>query len=141
MEFSQNTLIQFGLDIAGYLTIGVLLYVLLSRRLSRRDRSDQVEKLPVKPEVKPVPQVVSERGEFVNLPEPKEEKSFKVIETPQSLRLSATKDSTMTRRENRRAIYQEARQLLANGHSRRDVMTRLPLTETELEMLSAAGQA
>jgi len=127
---------------AGYITIGILLYVLLSRRLSRKSRSEQPEKPKVKPRPEAMSRKIVDRGEFVDLPESKDEIPLKVIESNQPLRVAVLNDpAPATRRENRRVIYQEARKLLAQGHSRRDLLSRLPLTETELEMLSAAGQA
>jgi hypothetical protein len=48
---------------------------------------------------------------------------------------------SVSRQENRRAIYREARRLLAGGQSQTDLSRRLPLTEDEIEMLSVSGRA
>jgi len=152
MDFSLDVLIEFALNLAGYLIVTLLVFVLVARRRQASKTSTTTGHVNVViPSVKEttpraaVTAKASSGPEFLSLSglparPVKENKgvkprlaSEKVTEKPVSL--------TVSRQENRRAIYHQARQLLAKGASHRDLLSRLPLTDDEIAMLSATGNA
>jgi hypothetical protein len=150
MDFSSDVLIDFGLNLAGYIVVALLLYVLMGRR--RREK--QPKTVEHAAATSPSPKVVSqptkaaapvrvEGPEFIPLAErvPRGRSGAAVSHVYGGDDEAAVPLTEATRKENRRAIYQEARRLLAMGKARRDLLDQLPLTEGELEMLSVAGKA
>ncbi|MCP4568318.1 MAG: hypothetical protein GY841_12135 [FCB group bacterium] len=148
MDFSSDILIDFGLNLAGYLLVGGLVYLLVTSRRTLIDKSRAAVKadtddalagrIKETPEIMPRPVVT----EFIALAD-----QNRISETVTS-KVDATIDDTptlmkrdATRRADRRAICLEAKRLLAKGKSHGELMRQLPLTENELEMLSVAGKA
>lgn len=135
MDFSSDVLIEFGLNLAGYIVVALLVYVVLAGRMSRKaaraeaSPAAETEKTPVSPQATAVP---IRRPEFVSLAE---------AAAPETQKESQQSAVPASRQENRRAIYREARQLLAKGKSRAELLHRLPLTDNELEMLTVTGKA
>jgi hypothetical protein len=143
MEFSSEILIESGLNLAGYLVVAALLYLLTARRTVR----------PPRPGKRPT-DVVAHQTAAANSPV-----TVRTADSPVFVSLAATAPSVRTeagyrsaapkpdvltessRRENRRAIYREARRLLAQGNSRRELLDKFPLTEDEIELLSVTGKA
>jgi hypothetical protein len=151
MEFSSTVLIDFGLNLAGYVIAAMLVYLFMGR-VNRAAHSEPVAAATA--EEKPAPKI-SRSSSFVQRP-PQPEVEFVALtkqktEQAEPDEMSAS-ESTSTRRNedeggadwrrrNRRAIYEEARRLLAGGTSRDDLLSRLPVTETELDMLTVTGKA
>lgn len=148
MDFSFDILIDFGLNLAGYLLVGGLVYLLVTRRRAPIDKSGAAAKtdrddalagrIKEVPEIMPRPVVT----EFIALAD-----QNRISETVTS-KVDATIDDEptlirrdATRRADRRAICLEAKRLLAKGKSHGELLRQLPLTENELEMLSVAGKA
>ncbi len=135
MEFSSELLTEFGLNLAGYLIVAVLVYNLVSRRSAS---VGSVTSKATPHSAAPTPQSVAE----VRVARPKSgEPVFVSLAAQAAATPAPTVTPAATRRDNRRAIYQEARRLLATGNSRRELLDRLPLTEDEIELLSLAGKA
>jgi hypothetical protein len=145
MEFSSDILIESGLNLAGYLVVAVLLYLLIGRRTSTRTKQVASPTGPVvvttpttsiaataKPRSADNPVFISLAANASTAPSSHAAKSV----APDSEVVEQ-----ISRRENRRAIYREARRLLALGNSRRELMDKFPLTEDEIELLSVAGKA
>ncbi len=156
MEMSQEMLIDFGLNLAGYLVVVILAYVLF--RLPHRQRkssqtAQRDELMPTPPqqtEAKPVAH--SSRPSFGPQPDYIELAQMKVQateRTKQTTQITAEttknrttgRDAGFSRRNNRREIYNQARDLLSKGKSSRELLQQLPITEGELEMLSLARKA
>lgn len=146
MDFSQEVLIDFGLNLAGYLLVLIILYVIVSRRKKETVRESVPETPPAQTDMpqRIVPRpAVAEALEYVSLDAGRpaavraEPAARKVISDPEPVKTL----TAASRRENRRAIYQQARRMLQQGGSRNDLLDRLPLTEEELEMISATGKA
>jgi hypothetical protein len=148
MDFSSEILIDFGLNMAGYVIVTLLVYLMLSRRRRATGHSSDHRRLAAASAMEPKAGLeagrAGDRMEFVPLSEH--------VETPQvatGRRIDAARAATekptlpvsISRQENRRAIYREARRLLAGGQSQSDLSRRLPLTEDEIEMLSVSGRA
>lgn len=147
MDFSSNVMIDFGLNLIGYLVTTLLIYQLLSRRqrkikIAMPTMPMSEEKQITRSEAKTDKKVMATKGsEYIPLPDslfPSRPQS------PETTVLSEKKpavtiDRNTNRQENRKAIYREARRLLAGGRSRNDLMERLPLTENEVDMLSVTG--
>ena len=149
MDFSSDVLIDFGLNLAGYLIVSLLIYVLVGRRAAGRKPAASAQTSAAAARktapVAAVRQTVDRDAEFVPLNvrravvidrggQPSAATAAAQSERPGS-------DSPTSRQQNRRAIYEEARRLLAGGKSRSDLLTQLPVTEGELEMLSVTGKA
>lgn len=150
MEFSSDVLIDFGLNLAGYVVVALLVYVLIARRIvaigpaagegaagiaGSPKESTTATLSDVKPAATP---------EFVSLLLPEKTHSPRgcdrdAVQTETDENRDAT--GTEWRRQNRRAIYEEARRLLAHGSSRTDLLSKLPVTESELDMLTVTGRA
>jgi hypothetical protein len=149
MDFSSDVLIDFGLNLAGYVVVALLIFVLMGRR--RREKQpatvDRIVPAARSPKVMSQPKVPApartEDPEFIPLAGsvPRGRSGAAVSYVRGGDDESVVPLTETTRKENRRAIYQEARRLLASGKARRDLMDQLPLTEGELEMLSVAGKA
>ncbi|MEZ5359873.1 MAG: hypothetical protein R3F48_13725 [Candidatus Zixiibacteriota bacterium] len=145
MDFSTHTLIEFGLNLAGYIVVALLVYILLRRK-------DSKPASPAKENVEPADTIVIRKDtpiqpkrqepEFVSL-HARISKPAKPAPRPvaTAARLEPESLISANRRENRRAIYREARRLLANGRPHNELLESLPITEDELEMLSVAGKA
>lgn len=135
MEFSSELLTEFGLNLAGYLIVAVLVYNLVSRRsptIGSVTNKATARSMPTPPKSAPevrIARPTTSEPVFVSL-------AAQATASP-----APTATPAATRRDNRRAIYQEARRLLAMGNSRRELLDRLPLTEDEIELLSLAGKA
>jgi hypothetical protein len=150
MDFSSEVLIDFGLNLAGYLLVGLLIYFLLGRRDRQVLRPAATESTAAvsqktNPAVKKsAAAVIGSDPEFIPLSGSNQvspnrsngDSSSAGRKTDRVLPITPA-----TRQENRRAIYQEARRLLASGKPRGDLLRQLPLTEGELEMLSVTGKA
>lgn len=145
MEFSSDILIESGLNLAGYLVVAVLLYLLIGRRTSKRAKqiaSPDGSIAAATPTVSPATSARPRSADnpvFISLAA-----GTSTATAPRTAK-SVVPDSDVveqiSRRENRRAIYREARRLLALGNSRRELMDKFPLTEDEIELLSVAGKA
>lgn len=143
MEFSSDLLIESGLNLAGYLVVAALLYLLMSRRTKKPAR-------PLRPAADPAAHQSAAANHPVKL-RPTDGSVFlslaSATPTPptkaRSRSLTPEPDvrTEQSRRDNRRAIYREARRLLAQGNSRRELLDRFPLTEDEIELLSVTGKA
>lgn len=143
MDFSSGIIIDFGLNLAGYMVVTLLVYVLAIRQ--KRPQSAPAVQPHRNMTTAPTRSAAMPPAEsaFVSLASTRRAPRFDQVvgdhEAP-ALRPDDTL-SVASRRENRRAIYREARQLLARGQSQGELLARLPLTEDEIEMLSMAGNA
>jgi len=153
MDFSSDILIDFGLNVAGYLVVALLLYVLIGKKSARgkatvaAPRSRPVA-IPAAPVTLPPPAVRHPGGrdpEFVPL-SARISAAGAEVERPRPAIAAVADDGprrglSVSRQQNRRAIYEEARRLLAGGKSRGELLSQLPVTEGELDMLTVAGKA
>jgi hypothetical protein len=150
MDFSTDVMIEFGFNLAGYLIVALLVYAALGRR--RRTATAPVEpKREATPAAvplamhRPVFEPRTGQPEFLSLSAPTHGRAGETDGAPIIMRHSddvpAGSLTEATRRENREAIYREARRLLAKGKSRGELLDRLPVTEGEIEMLTATGKA
>lgn len=139
MEFSSNVLIDFGLNLAGYMLAALLVYVLYRRtdRTARAEPAAGTIRKAQPEKANPSPPKSIERP-------PKPDPEF----LPLSNRAQAPPGGDREdeggadwRRRNRHAIYEEARRLLAGGTSPSDLLSRLPVTESELDMLTVTNKA
>lgn len=150
MEMSQEVLIDFGLNLAGYIVVVLLAYVLF--RMPHRTRSKKSQ--PVNPvwdelnvaQSKPVvtAKTASTPLDYIALAEMKMKSTTGTRRRDQSeadVNPSGNRETSFTRRNNRREIYKQARELLSKGKSGRELLEKLPITEGELEMLSLARKA
>jgi hypothetical protein len=146
MDFTSEIMIDFGLNLAGYLIVALMIYLLTGRRLKSVPASEEQFEAAVastngsKVKANPSLKASGALPEFIPLNQGAVEESpeRKVTDS----RIGQTASLTAAdRKENRRAIYQEARRLLAAGRPRDDLLEHLPLTEGELEMLSVGGKA
>lgn len=143
MEFSSDVLIESGLNLAGYLVVAALLYLLMRRRTTKPAR-------PSRPAADPAAHQSAAANHPVKL-RPADGSVFLPLAsaTPTTPTAAGSRSLTpepdarkeQSRRDNRRAIYREARRLLAQGNSRRELLDRFPLTEDEIELLSVTGKA
>lgn len=147
MDFSSNVMIDFGLNLIGYLVITLLIYQLNSRRQRRINIAlpavspgKEKQAAPSVPKTEKQVKAVSD-SEYIPLAGSLFPSPPKAPQTTVSSenRQTITIDRNTNRQENRKAIYREARRLLAGGRSGNDLMAQLPLTENEVEMLSASG--
>ncbi len=150
MDFSSDVLIDVGLNLAGYLVAALLVYLILKKhpvnnRTARKRPSASgpnttasaagaSSPVAARPDVEP---------EFVSLSETKSaaggnDRPAHGATAPAGADVPVSGE---WRRQNRRAIYAEARRLLARGDSPSDLMTKLPVTESELDMLTVTGRA
>ncbi len=140
MEFSSDVLIEFGLNLTGYLLVALLVYLMVSRRRSTRAaaRIQSAIAPPAAASAAP-PQIRTESAapQFISLA------SNRAGDGRGAPRPAGAEpvSGADRRQANRRAIYAEARRLLARGASSRDLVQKLPLTEAEIELLSAIGNA
>lgn len=156
MEMSQELLIDFGLNLAGYLVVVILAYILFrlpyrQRKTSQTAVRDELTLTsPKQTEAKPVAH--SSRPSAKSQPDYIELAQMKVQATEhskQTVPIGAETttnrrtggDAVFSRRNNRREIYNQARELLSKGKSSRELLQQLPITEGELEMLSLARKA
>lgn len=148
MDFSSDVLIDTGLNIAGYIVAALIIYLLTGwnkRRASAPGSATVAPAAAATGRSVPAPAIspahVARAPEFISLsgirPEHDEGKAGAGIEVAGAP--GAT--SLSSRRDHRRAIYEEARRLLAAGKPRCDLLNQLPLTEGELEMLTVTGKA
>jgi hypothetical protein len=150
MYLSSDVLIDFGLNLAGYVIAGILFLVVWGRR-ERRIRPPK--KMKVSPPPKSTVTLVAEEPgnkrtdfnpEFIPLANSAQKVSnISDNKRPDLVSHESKRGvpvSFADRKENRRAIYQEARRLLASGRPQSDLLQQLPLTEGELDMLSVAGR-
>jgi len=148
MDFSSEVLIDFGLNLAGYLIVAVMIYIILGRR-GREQRRPASEKKPAAVAVKdqtvvtkPAPVAANiGQSEYISLSGLTARSPETPVARPTEMAGRMSSITPATRKENRRAIYQEARRLLASGKLRSDLVQQLPLTENELEMLTVTGKA
>lgn len=145
MDFSSDVLIDVGLNLAGYLVMALLVYLIVKKH-PVNDRATYAKSPAAKPEAaatvhsaamprKAAPAI---EPEFVSLLATKRPAAGTGRPAPISADVSVSGE---WRRQNRRAIYAEARRLLARGDSPSDLMTKLPVTESELDMLTVTGRA
>lgn len=145
MDFSTQTLIEFGLNLAGYIIVALLVYILLRRKERKstpaaKENPESADTIVIRKDTPIQPN--RQEPEFVPL-----HARISQAATPASrpvVRPTQPEPETLVatnRRENRRAIYREARRLLANGRPHNELLASLPITEDELEMLSVAGKA
>jgi len=153
MDFSSDVLIDFGLNLAGYIIVALLTYILLGRRGRSEVKLSPAATCAATPMAAGRPLVeravattfAASDPEFIPLAHQSERKPD--YGNREGAVVSGREDRSVkpltvaTRQENRRAIYQEARRLLASGRSRHELLHQLPLTEGELELLSVAGKA
>lgn len=143
MEFSSDILIESGLNLVGYLIVAALLYLMTARRIAKPARhgqptTDSVAAHQSAAANHPVKLPPADAAVFVSLASATPAGVGKTA-SPATAEPDVLKESS--RRENRRAIYREARRLLAQGNSRRELLDRFPLTEDEIELLSVTGKA
>lgn len=146
MDFSTGVIIDFGLNLAGYAVVALLVYVLVSQK--RRPQpapavqpQSNMNALPSRAATYSAATAASQPA-FVQLTaEGRRPRFDRIVGDNDMVAVTPQTEPAATRRENRRAIYREARQLLARGKSRGELLARLPLTEDEVEMLSMAGNA
>jgi len=145
MEFSSEILIESGLNLAGYLVVAVLLYLMIGRRSSTRTKQPALPSSPVAapaPTISPAASAKPRSADNpVFIPLGASASPTPTTKTGKSVAPDTDVVEQISRRENRRAIYREARRLLALGNSRRELMDKFPLTEDEIELLSVAGKA
>ncbi len=151
MDFSSEILIDFGLNLAGYVIVTLLVYLMLSRRRRATGLSSDHRRLAGTSTVEPKTgsetvecRRTGDKMEFIPLSECEETPKTAAnhhIENGRGTIGKPAASVSISRQENRRAIYREARRLLAGGKSQGDLLHRLPLTENEIEMLSVSGQA
>ena len=135
MEFSSDVLVDFGLNLAGYIIVAILLFVLTGRRRK------QVKAGAVQP-ASPPPQAPSQARPASAVGASAEPEFIALSGSSRQLGKEAPAAPTLPdRQKNRRAIYDEARRLLAAGKPHGELLRQLPVTESELDMLTAAGKA
>ena len=149
MDFSSDILFSFGLNLAGYLVAAMLVFVLIGQRRSSKAKvetdialvsSEEANKAVTRP--KTASPVNVPAPEFISLADQTKRPDDKSVRIhPASSDRGEQVSVAATRRADRRAICREARRLLAKGKSRSELLDRLPLTEDEVEMLSAASNA
>ena len=143
MDFSPETLIDFGLNLAGYAIVTLLVFLISNRRSSKKKApsKEPENKMTTTPVARNKSAAAgTARMDFIAFADEKGGRSDEVLSMPASSDQSSETVPT-SRQENRRAIYREARRLLARGKSGRDLMDSLPITEDEVEMLSFSRQA
>ncbi len=143
MDFSSEVLIDFGLNLAGYLIVAVMIYIILGRRRPAPEKKPAAVAVKDQTVVtKPAP-VAANIGqpEYISLSGLTSGSPETPVARPTEMAGRMSSITPATRKENRRAIYQEARRLLASGKLRSDLVQQLPLTENELEMLTVTGKA
>ena len=152
MDFSLEVLTEFALNLAGYLIVTLLVIVLVARR--RQAHKAAAVAGHINAVVPPVleaarravlPRKADSEPEFLSLSGPQIRPARSIGEAKPHLAATEVEERpvsvSVSRQENRRAIYRQARQLLAKGESHRDLLNRLPLTDDEVAMLSATGNA
>jgi hypothetical protein len=150
MEFSSNILIDFGLNLAGYLVAALLMYVLIGRVRPAEQTGSAAEASHEKP------RKAMSRPSNEALQRPRPDPEFIPLADREKSRPDLNREdggdrssSSMIdeqngigrRHRNRRAIYEEARRLLAGGASHTDLLSRLPVTESELDILTVTEKA
>lgn len=140
MELSQEVLIDFGLNLAGYIVVVLLAYVLF--RMPQRSRKFKTKPLKTIREEIVRTEPSSVRAEKPVLPQSDYiALSGMQSSAPAQSQRSSQPDVVYNRRKNRREIYEQARKLLSKGKSSAELLEQLPITEGELEMLSMARKA
>lgn len=150
MDFSSDVLFDFGLSLAGYLFAALLIYMIVKRHLIEKRRSAEKTSAAQSQAVASADAVSSPKEistatepEFVSLSDTKiiRTAAYRGPSCEIEAGIAGGAVSGEWRRQNRRAIYAEARRLLARGESPNDLMMKLPVTESELDMLKAAVKA
>lgn len=138
MDFSQNVMIDFGLNLAGYLIVLILVFLLV-RQPRKKPTPPQSAALPTPIDATDRQRVISRELRATRSVEP----AFVELGRPSPAPPENRKidESLPNRQHHRRAIYNEARALLARGRTRSELLQRLPLTEDEIEILAATGNA
>jgi hypothetical protein len=148
MDFSSDVFIDVGLNLAGYLVAALLGYLIAKRQPARRRTAE--ESPAAKPQTSasahtapPPKKTTAVEPEFVSLSQAKDigTDADPLARAAAEAAQAAGPVSGEWRRQNRRAIYAEARRLLARGDSPGDLLKKLPVTESELDMLTVAGRA
>ncbi len=147
MDFSSDVLIDVGLNLAGYLIAALLVFLVLKKH-PVNDRAAHEKPSAAEPTAVATAQNTPSprrapafEPEFVSLSETKPAPSGAGRRASESSESATAPVAGEWRRQNRRAIYAEARRLLARGDSPSDLMTKLPVTESELDMLTVTGRA
>lgn len=149
MDFSSNLLIDFGLNLAGYVIAALLIYLLAGMRRQRAaqpNRQEDTASSKCDPKIRKVNTSPAAAGpEFIPLTTARTDGcNANPVKAPGKIAEDAdakTLPATFSLQASRRAIYQEARRLLASGKTKSDLLRQLPLTDGELEMLTVAGKA
>ncbi|MFH1701042.1 MAG: hypothetical protein ABIE07_10690 [Candidatus Zixiibacteriota bacterium] len=146
MDFSQDVLIEFGLNLAGYLIVALLVLLLVNRRQVRKEktgtetnnnRANKKARQKIDIVTQPHPEYMSLKKSWVATA------PLDVITDNQAKREEKINPvfTSLDRQKNRREIYKQARKLMAGGKSNDELLEQLPLTVDELELISAAGNA
>jgi type IV secretory pathway VirB10-like protein len=154
MEFSSDIMMEFGLNLAGYIIVAVTTYWIATRSRKAKGNQSGSNKINTVVNSEPIVRKTSTSPVTTRADEGMEYISFANIgaipvqSVPDLAAIGQKQEQPETetprpvsRQENRRAIYREARRLLARGKSNSDLMQQLPLTEDEVEMLSMAPNA
>jgi hypothetical protein len=150
MDFSSDILVSLALNIIGYLVAAALVAIILrNRKLEKEKPEPKMQTRDADPEMPPVrkqesPVQINDPGpEYISFSEmPRvQTNSANKNTAPDHAPVKSIPHRPPTRQENRRAIYREARKLLAKGKTRDELLHRLPVTENELEMLTVAKRA
>lgn len=144
MDFSTQTLIEFGLNLAGYIVVALLVYILLRRKDAKpspaaKEKSESADTIVIRKDTPILPS--RQEPEFVPLSTRASQPAAAAARPASLPRQQPEPLVAVNRRENRRAIYREARRLLATGRPHNELLASLPITEDELDMLSVAGKA
>lgn len=144
MDFSQDVMIEFGLNVAGYLAVALLVLLLVRWRDGDKFRA----------KTRRVGEPIRTGDLEITIGDSRAEKTGpEFVALPAGIKATVTGRPALAeisggrlaspdeRQKNRQEIYRQARQLLARGRSGQELLDRLPLTEQELEMLSAAHGA
>ncbi|HOP05790.1 MAG TPA: hypothetical protein PLF13_00725 [candidate division Zixibacteria bacterium] len=133
MELSSNIILDMALNIAGYLAAGALSLIVYSAFSNRRTETAEAAASPTlaaaAPGVMP-PKPTEQTGSFVNLSNPK------APETAPTPTRPAVVPTTRMARTDRNDIHRIAREMLKAGASAEKIQRVLPISETELQLLT-----
>ncbi len=134
MEFSTNLILDMALNIAGYLTAGVLSVVVYGMISNRRSERKLAAPMASADPGKTVTSQPVEPVRFVNFAR---NGSVPPAETTSSRRNAAP--APRVERADRADILRIAREMLKAGVTNDRIQRVLPVSETELELLSYQG--
>ncbi len=145
MDFSPEIMRDFGLNLAGYFLVALLVHLVFGwTRKKPADADNEREMVSlanktVRSEIEPA-RASTSRLQFVTFDESTQRPESPVRQGVKEVATETVASSLISRQENRRAIYREARRLLARGKSNHELLHHLPLTENEIAMLSVSRQ-